>query len=126
MSKIILNDGTELIAEHGANARPCYFQGANRDSLEFVFSKNAYPFETLEAIFADKAKIKKITLEEIRDPFSVSNFIYDDYLLRVSMSLVPVSVSPATSDAPEQFEERIFVVLARQTYMEKQLEAILG
>lgn len=119
--KIKFLDGLELDVIQ-VNGSKRYFQGAQRDSLEFVFEKGAYSFDDLDAYFADKNKTRKITL--IDDAHN--QYVYDDYVIRVSMSLTPVVVEPATSTTPEVTEERISVIMAQQTYMEKLVEQLLG
>lgn len=116
--QIKLNDGSVLnaLVVNGANR---FFQNAQRDSLEFIFLKEAYPFANLEAAFADPTKTKKITLVE-----SESQHIYENYSLRVSMALTSVVTQPETPEQPEQREERISVIMAQMSYMEKQQEEL--
>jgi len=118
--KIKLNDGTELnIIQVNGSQR--HFQGANRDSLEYVFKKDGYAFDSLDALFADKTKACKVTIVDDMDIESPITSVYDDYSLRISMSLQPVVITPATSEAQEVTEERISVVMGQLTYIEKQL-----
>ncbi|MBN7773139.1 hypothetical protein [Clostridium aminobutyricum] len=119
--KIKLNDNTELnVIQVNGGGR--YFQGQNRDSLEFVFAKDAYTFTELEALFADKTKTEKVTTIDDADTENpVTLGVYDDYVLRVSMELKPVVITLATTETPEVTEERITVVMAQLTYIEKQL-----
>lgn len=119
--KIKFLDGLELNVIQ-VNGSRRYFQGAQRDSLEFVFEKGVYSFDDLDAYFADKNKTRKITL--IDDTHN--QYVYDDYVIRVSMSLTPVVVEPATSTTPEVTEERYSIVMAQQTYTEKLIEQLLG
>ena len=114
------NDGVEVTALV-VNGQSRFFQNAQRDSLEFIFKKGDYLFDTLDTYFANKNKTRKITLIDEAQ----NQFIYDDYVLRVSMSLNPVVISPETSTDPEVTEERISVIMARQTYMEKMIEQLL-
>jgi len=117
-----LNDGTELNTIV-VNGQTRFFQNAQRDSLEFVFKKDEYPFDTLDGYFADRDKTRKITIIE---PGAGAEYIYDDYVLRVSMVMSPVVIEPATSTTPEVTEERISVIMAQQTYIEKLIEQLLG
>ena len=119
--KIKFLDGLELDAIQ-VNGSRRYFQGAQRDSLEFVFEKGVYSFDDLDEYFSNKSKTSKITL--IDD--AQNQYIYDDYVIRVSMSLTPVVVEPATSTTPEVTEERYSIVMAQQTYTEKLIEQLLG
>lgn len=119
--KVKFLDGLELDVIQ-VNGSRRYFQGAQRDALEFVFRKGDYPFSTLDSYFADKDNTRKMTI--IDD--SGNQYVYDDYILRVSMSLNPVVIEPATSTTPEVTEERISVTMAQQTYLEKLVEQLLG
>ncbi|MBN7773154.1 hypothetical protein [Clostridium aminobutyricum] len=122
--KIKLNDNTELnVIQVNGSSR--YFQGSNRDSLEFVFAKDAYTFTELEALFAERTKTAKVTtLDDTDTENPVELGAFDDYTLRASMELKPVIVTPATTEIPEVTEERIFVVMAQLTYIEKQLNKL--
>ena len=119
--KIRFNDNTEIngLVVNGSNR---FFQNAQRDSLEFVFAKGLYTFEELEVSFSDRLKTIKMTIVDDND----TQYVYNDYVLRVSMSLSPVVITPATSTTPEVIEERISIIMAQQTYMEKMVEKILG
>ena len=109
-----------------------YFQGSNRDSLEFIFSKQ--DMGALDVAFSKEncKQIKIIAEVEVFDSETQEmkmveqETIYNDYCLRVSMGLAPVVVTPATSDAMEVTEERITIVMAQQTYMEKLIEQLLN
>lgn len=126
--KIKLNDNTELNVIQ-INGKPMYFQGQNRDGLEFVFKKGDYSFDQLDALFADLTKTSKITViglemqtnengEQIETPVQ---YIYDNYSLRVSMEMKPVVISPATSTEAEVTEERVIVTMAQLTLIERKL-----
>lgn len=119
--KVKFLDGLELDAIQ-VNGSRRYFQGAQRDSLEFVFEKGLYSFDDLDEYFANKSKTSKITL--IDD--AQNQYAYDDYVLRASMVLTPIVVQPATSTTPEVTEERISVTMVQQTYLEKLVEQLLG
>lgn len=129
--KIKLNDNTELNAIC-INGRGMYFQGANRDSLEFVFKKGDYPFDQLDAMFADVAKVKKISVldtttttdaegHQVETP---TEHVYDNYSLRISMEMKPVVITPATSTEPEVTEERVLVTMAQLTLIERKLSEL--
>lgn len=118
-----LNDNTELTALT-VIGQSRYFQGANRDSLEIVFAKGAHPFDTLDVLFADPSKTGHITLIDDTDPNNPALFVHDGYMLRMSMSLAPVIVTPATPTAPAVTQERISVIMAQETYIEHQLRAL--
>ena len=105
------------------NGKTQYYQGATRDTLEFVFAKAA-GFDALDAAFADEAKTANITITNDTDPDNPESWVYDSYTLRMSMRMEPVVITPGTSDAPAVTEERITVVMAQLTYIERQLKAL--
>lgn len=114
--EIKLADGRTLEALV-INGHNIVHQNASRDSLEFVFSKSAYSLEEIDRIFQPENTEQILIGEEN---------LYQDYTLRVRLSLVPVVVSPSTPDTPEVVEERIEVVMAQKTYLEKQIERLLN
>ena len=106
------------------NGKTQYYQGATRDTLEFSFAKSA-GFDALDAAFADEAKTASITI--INNDVDAENpeiGVYDGYTLRMSMRMEPVVITPGTMEAPAVTEERIMVVMAQLTYIEKQLKAL--
>lgn len=105
------------------NGKTQYYQGATRDTLEFVFAKSA-GFDALDVAFADEAKTASITITNDTDPDNPESWVYDSYTLRMSMRMEPVVITPGTSDAPAVTEERITVVMAQLTYIERQLKAL--
>lgn len=127
MDKIIkLNDNTELNVIC-INGKSTYFQGANRDSLEFVFKKGDYPFDQLDTLFANSAKTSKITIIDTETsigadgkPIASLN-VYDNYSLRISMEMKQVVITPATSTEAEVTEERVMVTMGQLTLIEKKL-----
>ncbi|QOX63659.1 hypothetical protein FRZ06_10000 [Anoxybacterium hadale] len=116
--KVILNNGAELDAIL-VNGQTRYFQGANRDSLEFQFSKDAVAFDHLDTLFIEPENTKRITLQQ-----GEKTYLHENYTLRVSMGLAPVVITPATGTEPEVIEERYSVVMAQKTYAELLLEAM--
>lgn len=118
--QIILNNGTELEAIV-VNGQTRYFQGANRDSLEFQFAKTIpQTFEELDELFSNPDNTSKITLNG-----GETSYIHDNYTLKVQMALIPVIVTPATDSSPEVVEERYSVIMAQKTYSEIQLESLV-
>ncbi|MHC1723033.1 MAG: hypothetical protein AB9836_07525 [Aminipila sp.] len=127
MSKSIkLNDNTELNVIQ-INGQSTYFQGANRDSLEFVFKKGDYPFDQLDSLFASTAKTSKITVTDTETTIGAdgkpvtTQHVYDNYSLRISMEMKPVVITPATSTEAEVTEERVMVTMGQLTLIEKKL-----
>ena len=115
-------DETTLEFVHGTG-RKQYYQGAERDTLEFVFAKTA-GFDALDAAFADETKTERITIINDTDPDNPEITVHDGYTLRMSMRMEPVVIAPGTMEAPAVTEERIMVVMAQLTYIEKQLKAL--
>lgn len=105
------------------NGKTQYYQGATRDTLEFVFAKAA-GFDALDAAFADEAKTASITIINDVDAENPEIGVYDSYTLRMSMRMEPVVITPGTMEAPAVTEERIMVVMAQLTYIERQLKAL--
>lgn len=105
------------------NGKTQYYQGATRDTLEFVFAKAA-GFDALDAAFADETKTSSVTVINDVDAENPEIGVYDGYTLRMSMRMEPVVITPGTMDAPAVTEERIMVVMAQLTYIEKQLKAL--
>jgi len=117
MNQITLRNGTTIDVIQ-INGQGRYFQGANRDSLEFHFPKEGNSFETLEALFTE-ANTAKITVTNAE-----GSFVYSDYSLKAGLALVPVVITPAEGTTPEVTEERYTVTMAQKTYSEKQIESL--
>lgn len=105
------------------NGKTQYYQGATRDTLEFVFAKAA-GFDALDAAFADETKTSSVTVINDVDAENPEIGVYDGYTLRMSMRMEPVVITQGTMEAPAVTEERIMVVMAQLTYIEKQLKAL--
>lgn len=118
MGQIIFHDGTELDALV-VNGNSRFFQGSNRDTLEFQFAKNSITFDELDEIFASKEKTEKIMIQQNKERFA-----HHHYSLRVSMSLLPIVIEQATDSAEAVVEERYSVVMAQKTYAELLLESL--
>lgn len=103
------------------NGSSRFFQGQNRDSLEIQVAKTETTFDELDNLFANNENTSKIKLMNENQ-----EFIYNDYTLRVEMSLKPIVISQSTSTEQEVTEERYSIVLAQKTYIEKQLDLILA
>ena len=118
--KVILNNNTEMEAIL-INGSIRFFQGTNRDGLEFQFSKDAVTFEQLDMLFADPENTKRITLQQ---EGSEETYLHENYSLRVSLGLAPIVITPATDTEPEVIEDRYSVIMAQKTYAEMQQEAL--
>lgn len=115
--KIILANGVELepIVVTGS---PCYVQGANRDTLSFVFTEGA-GLETLDAAFTEEA-CESITVVES----AMSSYIHKGYAIRVGLTKGSVEVSRGDSEAETVYENRITVTMAQRTYAEAKLATL--
>lgn len=112
--KIILNN-TELTPINVIGGRK-NVQGANRDTLTFVFPGDMDMAE-LDGIFT-AANCESITVED-----ETRSYIHKGYTVRGELSKTTVCVSNETEDAPAVYEDRINVVMGQRTYTEKQIEA---
>lgn len=111
---IKLSDNTRLepILVTGATR---YIQGANRDTLSFIFPARA-GLETLDAAFTpDNCESVTIVAED------GSENIHTGYTIRSELSKAAVETAPATAESEAVYEERITVVMAQRTYAETQL-----
>lgn len=95
-----------------------YVQGANRDTLNFIFPATE-DMATLDSAFTTEA-CESITI--VGDDGSEA--IHNGYTIRVELSKAPVEVSPATAEMAAIYEDRITVSMAQRTYMESQLAAM--
>lgn len=112
--KIILNNGTELepILVKGG---PRHIQGADRDTLSFVFPASA-GLEALDAAF-NAANCESVTIMDDEE----AEYIHSGYTIRCELSKAAVEVTPATAEAEAVYEDRITVTMAQRTYAETQL-----
>lgn len=90
-------------------------QGANRDTLTFVFPADMDMAE-LDSIFTAK-NCESILVED-----GTGTYIHKGYTVRGELSKITVCVSDETEEAPAVYEERIHVVMGQRTYTEKQIE----
>lgn len=115
--KIILANGKELnpILVMGAHT---YVQGANRDTLSFIFPATE-SMEELDVAFS-AANCESITIVGNN---GVDN-IHKSYIVRAKLEKALVEVAPATPETEAVTEERITVSMAQRTYSETQLAAL--
>lgn len=112
--KIILNNKAELNPINVIGGRK-NVQGANRDTLTFVFPGDKDMAE-LDGIFTAK-NCESITVED-----ETGSYIHKGYTVRSELSKATVCVSAETEGKPAVYEERINVVMGQHTYAEKQME----
>jgi hypothetical protein len=111
--KIILVNGVELspIAVTGGKRN---VQGANRDTLCFVFPAEA-SMDELDAIFT-AANCETITIVE-----GENKYIHNAYTVRAELKRVSVEVDAETESTEAVYENRVFVAMGQRTYMETKL-----
>jgi hypothetical protein len=116
--KIIFNDGTEMecIQVNGAIR---YIQGANRDTLEFVFTPELYTISEVDEAFSNANNLKKVTLQKENEIG-----VHENYTIRTGLTLQPFVIVPETSTSPEVSEQRIFVTMAQKTYAEIKIDSL--
>ena len=119
--KITLANGTELEAIKVDGGKR-FVQNAQRDVLTFWFAKEAANFEELDAAFGSAQNTERITITGDDG----AEALHEGYILRLSLSLVPVVVTPETVDAPAVTEERYSVEMAQETYTERLIRQIVG
>ena len=115
--KIILNNGAELTPIM-VTGGPCYFQGANRDTLNFIFPATEDMAE-LDVAFST-ANCESITI--IGDDGSEA--IHKGYTIRAELKKESVEVTPATECEAAVFEASITVSMSQRTYTESQLASL--
>ena len=115
--KIILTNGTELkpIMVTGASK---YVQGANRDTLTFVFN-DSVSMDELDKIFTD-SNCESISI--IGD--DESEAIYSGYTIRAELNKKCVQINTENSETEAVYENRITVSMAQRTYAETQLASL--
>ena len=112
--KIILTNGTELnpIMVTGASK---FVQGANRDTLTFVFN-DSISMDELDKIFTS-SNCESINI--IGD--DESEAIYSGYTIRAELNKKQVQNNTEKPEAEAVYENRITVSMAQITYTEAQL-----
>lgn len=112
--KIILANGTELTPIM-VTGETKYVQGANRDTLTFVFD-DSMSMDELDGLF-DESNCESINI--IGD--DASEYLYRGYAIRAELKKVDVVAQPATTEVEEVKVKRITVVMAQRTYTETKL-----
>ena len=114
--KIILNNNTELTPINVIGGRK-NVQGANRDTLTFVFPGNMSMAELDKAFSA--VNCESITVED-----STGSYIHKGYTVRGELSKTTVCTTEETEETPAVYEERINVVMGQRTYSESQIASL--
>lgn len=110
--KIILNN-TELTPITVVGGRK-NVQGANRDTLTFVFPADMSMAE-LDGTFS-AANCESITIED-----DTGSYIHKGYTVRGELSKTSVCTAAETEETPAVYEDRINIVMGQRTYTEKQM-----
>ena len=114
--KIILNNNTELAPLSVIGGRK-NVQGANRDTLTFVFPADTDMAE-LDSIFS-AANCESITIED-----ETGAYIHKGYTVRGELSKTSVCTAAETKEAPAVYEDRINIVMGQRTYFESQFASL--
>ena len=112
--RIILNNGIELTPIMVTGGR-IDFQGANRDSLTFVFAETGLDF--LDEIFT-KENCESITLIEDE---TGDMYIHKGYVIRTELNKKVLVTTQAGVDTPEITENRVLITMAQRTYAETEM-----
>ena len=119
--QIIFADGTALDVAK-IDGQTIYHQGAQRDSLEIQITKGTISFDDLNALTTDSAKTDRLTIVT-QEGDTQEQAVYGHYAIRTALELKPVTIIPATVEAPAVTEDRLCVTLAQLTYAEIQQAA---
>ncbi|WP_195200015.1 hypothetical protein [Faecalispora jeddahensis] len=119
--QIIFADGTALDVAK-IDGQTIYHQGAQRDSLEIQITKGTISFDDLDALTTDSAKTDRLTIVT-QEGDTQEQAVYGHYAIRTALELKPVTIIPATVEAPAVTEDRLCVTLAQLTYAEIQQAA---
>lgn len=111
--KIILNNNEELAPLSVIGGRK-NVQGANRDTLTFVFPADMSMAE-LDGTFS-AANCESITIED-----DTGSYIHKGYTVRGELSKTSVCTAAETEETPAVYEDRINIVMGQRTYTEKQM-----
>lgn len=95
-----------------------YIQGANRDTLNFIFPATEDMAALDEAFSAENCEsITIIGNDETEN-------IHKAYTIRAELNKSSVEVTPATESEAAVFEDRITVSMSQRTYAESQLASL--
>lgn len=114
--KIILNNNAELAPLNVIGGRK-NVQGANRDTLTFVFPADTNMAE-LDGIFST-ANCESITIED-----ETGSYIHKGYTVRGELSKTSVCVEAETDESPAVYEDRVNIVMGQRTYAESQIASL--
>ncbi|MDU6346421.1 MAG: hypothetical protein E6593_06695, partial [Clostridium sp.] len=89
---------------------------------EIQITKGTISFDDLDALTTDSAKTDRLTIVT-QEGDTQEQAVYGHYAIRTALELKPVTIIPATVEAPAVTEDRLCVTLAQLTYAEIQQAA---
>lgn len=95
-----------------------YVQGANRDTLNFIFPASE-GMESLDAAFTAE-NCENITIVD----GSGAEYIHRGYTIHAGLTKESVEVTPGTEEAAPVYEDRITVSMSLRTYAESQIASL--
>lgn len=123
--KIKLSNGT-VLSPILATGETRYVQGANRDTLNFIFPATE-GMEALDAAFSAENCESITVLEAVEDPDGTTteqSYLHKGYTIRAGLKKEAVEVTPVTEEAEAIYEDRITVSMSQRTYTESQLASL--
>ena len=117
--KVVLANGTVVDALI-VTGYQSYVQGQNRPVLDFAFPETT-SIADIDEVFTEE-NCEKITLIDDND----NEFIHEDYVIRSNLKKEMTVVKKATPDNDEVSEQRVFVIMAQRTYLEKQVKNLVA
>ena len=115
--KIKLSNGT-VLSPILATGETRYVQGANRDTLNFIFPATE-GMEALDAAFSTENCESITVLEAVEDPDGTTteqSYLHKGYTIRAGLKKEAVEVI---------YEDRITVSMSQRTYTESQLASLI-
>lgn len=122
---IKLSNGT-VLSPILATGETRYVQGANRDTLNFIFPATE-GIEALDAAFSAENCESITVLEAVEVPDGTTteqSYLHKGYTIRAGLKKEAVEVTPATEEAEAVYEDRITVSMSQRTYTESQLASL--
>lgn len=122
---IKLSNGT-VLSPILATGETRYVQGANRDTLNFIFPATE-GMEALDAAFSAENCESITVLEAVEVPDGTTteqSYLHKGYTIRAGLKKEAVEVTPATEEAEAVYEDRITVSMSQRTYAESQLASL--
>lgn len=114
MQIIEFSNGQE-IEVFGVTGMKQHISGVTRDVLKFVIHGEADLTEMLE-LFSNQDATRSMIIESNNE-----KFVYNDYIVFGGAELLDEVIEVETPDTPEVKERRLYVTLAQETHMEKQI-----